>query len=52
MIISKRLVKKYQEEHRRKFGSDISAKDAERELINLKELVRLITRERKQRHGN
>ena len=52
MILSQSLVREYQKEHKRKFGKDISAKDAEQELLNLKDLVRLIVKVRRQRHGS
>lgn len=52
MILSERLIRGYQEEYKHKFGKDISAKDAEQELLNLKDLVRLIVKTRRQRHGN
>lgn len=52
MILSKRLIQEYQNEYKRKFGKTISAKDAERELLNLKDLVCLIVKARRQRHGN
>lgn len=51
MVFSNRLVQEYQKEYKRKFGRDISSKDAERELLNLKDLVRLIVKGRK-RYGN
>lgn len=51
MIFSGNLVQEYQKEYQRKFGEDISPKDAEREMLDLKELVRLILRERRQHHG-
>ena len=51
-MVSKRMIHQYQQTYRRKFGEDISAKAAERELYDLKELVRLIRKERKNRHGN
>lgn len=47
MIISERLIREYQRTYKRKFGEDISAKKAEQELFDLTELVRLITKERK-----
>ena len=52
MILSDKLVREYQKEHKRKFGKDISAKDAERELLDLKDFVRLIVKIRRQRRGN
>ena len=52
MIIAKHLINKYQQVYKCKFGKDISAKEAERELFDLKELIRLIVKERKNRHGN
>lgn len=51
MILSKHLVGKYQNIYKTKFNKDISTKDAERELLGLKELVRLIVKERRNRHG-
>lgn len=52
MALSKRLVQEYQKEYKRKFGGDISLKDAERQLLNLKDLVRLIVKVRRQHNGN
>ncbi len=52
MIFSNELIRRYQEEYKRKYGKDISCKDAERELIDLKDLMRLITKARRQRRGN
>lgn len=52
MVLSERLIRGYQEEYKRKFGKDISTKDAERELLNLKDLVRLINKTRRQRYGS
>ena len=51
MLLSERLVRRYQNEYKRKFGRDISPKEAERELLGLTDLVRLITKERRSRHG-
>ncbi|MBR3414771.1 hypothetical protein IKG73_01995 [Candidatus Saccharibacteria bacterium] len=51
MLLSEKLVREYQGEHKRKFGEDISPKEAERELLELKELMRLIVKERRKRHG-
>lgn len=50
-MISKNLIHQYQKTYRHKFGEDISDKMAERGLYDLKELVRLICKERKNRHG-
>lgn len=47
----KRLIRIFREMHRRKFGGDISAKDAERDLSNLMELIRLITKEKNDDHN-
>ena len=52
MVLSKKLVQEYQKECKRKFGEDISLKDAERELLDLKDLVRLINKVRRQRNGS
>ncbi len=52
MILSERLIHEYQKEHKRKIGKDISPKDAERELLDLKDLVRLINKVRRQRNGS
>lgn len=52
MTLSKHLIRGYQEEYKRKFGKDISTKDAERELLDLKDFVRLIVKIRRQRRGN
>lgn len=51
MVLSKNLIHEYQETYKRKFGEEISSKEAERELFDLKELVRLITKERRKRHA-
>ena len=51
MALSKRLVHRYQNEYKRKFGRDISPKEAEQEIFDLKELVRLITKERRNHRG-
>lgn len=51
MVLSNRLIRQYQNEYQRKFGKDISPKDAEKEIFDLKELVRLIAKGRKARHG-
>lgn len=51
MILSKRLVREYQKQHKYKYGEDISPKEAEREILDLKELVRLIAKVRRGRHG-
>ena len=48
MQISEHLVRRYQEAHKRKYGEDISAKEAEQCLSNLKDLIRTI---RSCRHG-
>ena len=50
MVLSKNLIHEYQETYKRKFGEGISSKEAERELFDLKELVRLITKERRKLH--
>ena len=52
MVLSNKLVQEYQKEYKRKFGGDISTKDAEREILNLKDLVRLIVKVRRQKNGN
>ena len=41
MNLSEQLLKKFQEQHLTSFGSRISAKQAELELLELAELVRL-----------
>lgn len=51
-MISDKLVNKYRQIYQHKFGKDISTKEAERELMDLKELVRLIVKERRARHAN
>lgn len=51
MLLSNRLIQEYQNEYKRKFGKAISTKDAERELLDLKDLVRLIAKVRRERHG-
>ena len=50
MPLSKNLVQEYQKEYKSKFGKDISPKEAEKEIFDLKELVRLIAKVRKNRH--
>ncbi len=52
MLLSKRLIQEYQNEYKHKFGEDISLKDAERELLDLKDLVRLINKVRRQHNGS
>ena len=51
MFVSARLVAQYQQTHQRKFGEAISAKEAERNLSDLSELVRQIKASRSARHG-
>lgn len=51
MVLSKNLIREYQTEYKRKYGKDISPKEVERELICLKDLVRLIAKVRRERHG-
>ena len=51
MVLSQRLVQEYQKEYQCKYGKNISPKDAEKELLELKDLVRLILKERRNRHG-
>ena len=51
MTLSSKLVREYQNQYRRKFGKDITAKEAEREIFNLKDLVKLMTKVRRQSHG-
>lgn len=50
MVISERLVHKYQEIYKRKLNKGISTKEAEQELLDLTKLIRLINSERKKRH--
>ena len=52
MVLSNKLIQEYQKEHKRKYGKDISTKDAERELLILKDLVRLINKTRRQHYGS
>ncbi len=47
MVISQNLIQSYQDEYRRKFGTDISSKEAEKELFNLSTLIRFIKKERR-----
>ena len=47
MFISERLVREYQKTHERKFGDSIAAKDAERELSDLAELVKTVKKTRR-----
>lgn len=51
MFLSERLVHKYQNEYKYKYGEDTSPKEAEREILDLKELVRLIAKVRRNYHG-
>ena len=51
-MLSEKLVNKYRQTYQHKFGKDISTKEAERELLDLKELVKLILKERRSRRGN
>ena len=51
MILSNRLIQEYQNEYKRKYGKDISPRDAERELLDLKDLVRFIIKARRQHRG-
>lgn len=51
MFIAKRLVQQYQQTHQRIYGEAISAKEAEQNLTNLSELVRIINRNRRIRNG-
>ena len=51
MFLSKRLVKLYQQTHQRKYGEEISAKEAEQNLSDLSELVRVINQNRRIRNG-
>lgn len=51
MVLSNKLVREHQRLHRNKFGEYISPKEAEREILDLKELVRLIVKTRRDRHG-
>ena len=52
MILSRHLVQEYQKEYKCKYGKDIPTKEAERELLDLKDLVRLINKVRRQRNGS
>lgn len=49
MILSKNLIHEYQAQYKHKFGKDISPKEAEQELIGLKDLVRLIAKVRRKK---
>lgn len=51
MTLSKNLIREYQRLYKIKFGKDISPKEAEREIFDLKELARLIAKERRCHHG-
>ena len=51
MILSQRLIREYQKKYKSKYGKDISCKDAERELLDLKDLVRLIVKTRRNQYG-
>ena len=46
MRMSEKLVRAFQETYERKFGQSISAEEAERDLSDLAELVRIIIKER------
>ena len=46
MFISERLVGEYQKTYEKKFGEKITAKQAERELSDLAELVKLAKKQR------
>ena len=46
MRMSEKLVRAFQETYERKFGQSISAEEAERDLSDLAELVRIIMKER------
>ena len=46
MRISEKLVRAFQEAHECKFSQNISAEEAERDLSDLAELVRIIIKER------
>ena len=50
-MISKKLIRRYQEEYKSKTGKEISGKNAERELCDLATLIRMIAKERRNRHG-
>lgn len=52
MIPPKKLVHEYQKLHKLKFGKDISPKDAEKEIFDLRELIRLVAEERKNHCDN
>lgn len=51
MFISKQLVEQYRRTHERKYGETISAKEAERNLSNLTEIIRETKKLRSKRHG-
>lgn len=51
MTLSKNLIQEYQRLYKLKSGKEISPKEAEQEIFDLKELIKLITKERRQRHG-
>lgn len=51
MRISPDLVRRYQETHKRKYNEDIPAKEAEKNLGDLKDLIRLVIQKRSKRHG-
>lgn len=52
MALSKNLIREYQKQHKYKYGEDISPKEAEREILDLKELINLITKVRRSRNGS
>ena len=51
MRISSNLVRKYQQAHEQKFGQHLSAKEAEQNLSNLANLIRLMLHGRSMRYG-
>lgn len=51
MTLSKNLIREYQRLYKLKSGKEISPKEAEQAIFDLKDFIRLITKERKQRHG-
>ena len=51
MVLSKDLIQEYQRLYKLKTSKEISPKEAEQAIFDLKELIRLIAKERRQRHG-
>ena len=46
MILSEKLIKKFQKVHKKKFGENITRKEAERDLSMLATLLKIILKEK------